>query len=222
MRLSLIIIFYVFLLVFIEISVPKDALSALFIDETASRLPAVNVRFGWTAVFCDVDGDGDLDIYVGKEKASSTNPNDNDVLLINQGVNSRVFADESAARLPLNDAMRIDVRSFGIDCGDVDGDGDVDIILDNNSYQSLQFSPYVAHDVLLVNQGGAQGGTIGFFANGSNQLDEPITDITFAVHFIDIEGDGDLDIFESNYLSISNIQVNQGGAQGGTQGFFKD
>jgi hypothetical protein len=206
---------YVFLLIFIGISSPKNALSTQFVDETASRLPAVDVHFGWKAIFCDVDGDGDLDIYVAKEKTQSTNPADTDVLLINQGGiqggTLGAFTDESATRLPLS-ATRID--SASVDCVDVDGDGDNDIIIGNNAFQSsLMGAPQ--HDVLLINKGGAQGGTKGTFADGSNQLSDPTTGITFDIRLIDINGDGDLDIFEANQAARgfgdSNIQINQRG-----------
>ncbi|NIO16688.1 MAG: hypothetical protein GTN70_06780 [Deltaproteobacteria bacterium] len=187
----------------------------IFYDETSSRLPTIDLVGSSGVEFCDVDNDGDLDIYLYQSNAGRT-----DSILINQGLHTGIFSDESSSRLPLA-STTIGEGSRPVTCGDIDGDGDNDIILSNNSYQSsLQGLPL--YDVLLVNQGGIQGGTVGFFADGSSQLNEPSVDITFFTLLIDVDKDGDLDIFEGNYQYKSNIQINQGGSQGGTEGQFVD
>ncbi len=66
----------------------------------------------------DVDGDGDLDLYAPDSYAMQP-----DAFFINNGQNPPKFTNEGAARLPLSS------RSAGARFGDVDNDGDLDLLL---------------------------------------------------------------------------------------------
>ncbi|TKC98514.1 FG-GAP repeat domain-containing protein [Polyangium fumosum] len=65
----------------------------------------------------DVDGDGDVDLYVPDSYGMQP-----DALFVNNGQTPPVFADEGAAR------MGTSSRSAGARFGDLDGDGDLDLV----------------------------------------------------------------------------------------------
>jgi hypothetical protein len=95
--------------------------SGNFVDESAARLPPENLN-STKADWGDVDGDGDLDwivAQVGREQ-----------LLLNDGFG--VFADGSSqlpAGLPIFADISADARF-----ADVDGDGDLDILVSNEAW----------------------------------------------------------------------------------------
>lgn len=94
-----------------------------FYDETDSRLPRIDeLEETREADFGDVDGDEDLDLLFANVRAFVTGAVRQNRLLINDG--SGVFADETEARLPADDR-----NAFDGDFLDLDGDGDLDIIL---------------------------------------------------------------------------------------------
>ncbi len=121
------------------------------VDLPASQSPGEN---GECVALVDVEGDGDLDIVIGRNGSSVGGAQN--LLWINQGgaqggVTGR-FVDESAQRLPtMSDATR------GIEPADIDGDGDVDLLVVNLSL--IQPSSW------WINQGGIQGGTAGYFVD---------------------------------------------------------
>src|SRR5690349_3933607 len=107
-----------------------------------------------------------------------------------------------------------------VDFADVDGDGDFDAIFadggDNGNDQNR----------LWVNLGGLQGGTIGFFQDVTATQFPAVQDDSRDVDFVDVDHDGDPDIYVSNTSAIANQTnrwlINMGGLQGGTPGFFQD
>jgi len=162
----------------VNISQDPDALlvnngTGFFSDETATRLPGTDL-IGGDGDFCDVDVDGDFDLVVVNRN------NQNNQLFLNNG--SGNFTEAIGNLPPLSDFSR------DAACGDVDLDGDVDIIVASGGNISS----------LLINNGA------GVFADetaarGLSGLS------TIAVDFGDVDNDGDLDIlFGSSTLLFIN------------------
>ncbi|MCI0534972.1 MAG: FG-GAP-like repeat-containing protein, partial [Verrucomicrobiales bacterium] len=89
---------------------------------------------------------------------------------------------------------------------DVDGDEDLDAFTVGRR----------AHK-LWLNQGGAQRGAAGTFLESSQVLIDTGAEST-SVALGDLDGDGDIDAFVAGI--VSDVWMNQGGRQGGAQGFF--
>jgi hypothetical protein len=128
----------------------------------------------------------------------------------------RNFSSSGSAQFGLN-------RTENIDVGDVDNDGDLDVLVGNGG--DFGNEP----NRLYINQGGLQGGTLGTFSQEtSSRLAGAPNDTTRDIEFADIDNDGDLDIYVSNRGSTasggqpSRFFINKGGLQGGTVGFFQE
>ena len=120
----------------------------------------------------DVDGDGDLDVMFGSWTHSNR-------LYRNDGYG--IFVDVSATSLPV-DADFTEAVAFG----DVDGDGDLDLVCGNQGQQ----------DRLYENDG--MGGFIDVTA-GRMPADAALTPF---VELADLDGDGDLDMLLSGPLRL--------------------
>jgi hypothetical protein len=140
-----------------------------FADETAGRLP-VDRDLPYHAVAGDLDGDGDLDLVVGHGGSLYRHT---DRLLLNDG--SGRFADATAGRLP-----QVVVDSTAMRLGDVDGDGDLDLVVG----QSTLF-----RNLVLINDGGAR-----FVDETPARLPDHPWLATEDLALGDVDGDGDLDL----------------------------
>jgi len=107
-----------------------------------------------------------------------------------------------------------------VDFGDVDLDGDWDAVFAQGGDCCNQ------QNTIWINQGGAQGGTVGFFQDKTSTQFPNILDDGRDIEFADIDADGDLDIYLSATSDKSNQSnlwwINMGGIQGGTLGFYQD
>ncbi|MEM7202950.1 MAG: VCBS repeat-containing protein [Planctomycetota bacterium] len=142
-----------------------------FIDVTASHMPADGGATSALAL-ADVDGDRDLDLVLG----DATNPTS---LYLNDS--SGVFADVTATHLP---PISLPDSTTDLAVGDVDGDGDPDIVIANSL--SLATPPGVINR-LYLNDG------TGVFSDATANLPSR-RDVNTSVTLGDVDGDGDQDL----------------------------
>lgn len=114
-----------------------------------------------------------------------------------------------------------DSNTEQVDFADIDLDGDWDAVFADGGDSSQD------QNRVWVNLGGLQGGTTGEFADETATRMPPILDQSRDVEFADMDGDGDVDLYVANTATLSTssvdrFQINAGGAQGGTLGFFVD
>jgi len=107
-----------------------------------------------------------------------------------------------------------------VDFADVDLDGDWDAAFATGGDLGNQ------QNRLWINQGGAQGGSVGTFAAATASRFPAILDASRDIEFGDWDADGDADVFVSNHCQATNqpsrFWTNQGGIQGGGIGFYVD
>ncbi|HIA38168.1 MAG TPA: VCBS repeat-containing protein, partial [Planctomycetes bacterium] len=176
-----------------------------FVDESLTRLPQMNNGIGdksSDAQFVDVNNDGFLDLIVANSHLS-VSPDDSGDMLLNYGaLNPGVFYD-SPTLFPDVLHEHLGIR-LGIETGDVDLDGDQDVIMHPHEFFGNGAFPFVGRPVLFLNQGGAQGGAIGEFAEDPNfwVLGPFTTFISYYGKLFDADGDLDLDYYVPNYGGI--------------------
>ena len=190
----------------------QGGLTGAFVQDIAFDTLPSNMAHGASGdvTLGDLDFDGDLDVFVSSVAGQNQ-------LFRNDG--EGFFTDVTGIALPqeVGDA-------FEADLGDFDGDGDLDIFVANN----LAADPSAIN--LYENRTATPG--VPFFVDGSANLPAsfgPVTRVRLSTDVGDLDGDGDLDIVcgihelpgaggASDGETV--LLVNQGYAQGGTQGTF--
>lgn len=112
-------------------------------------------------------------------------------------------------------------RTADLDAGDVDLDGDLDMVAANGNDGGPTLN------TLYINTGGIQGGVVGNFVDETAaRFPGAVADTSRDVDFADVDGDCDLDLIIANRGTISNggepsrSYRNQGGQQLGNVGVF--
>jgi hypothetical protein len=146
--------------------------NGFFSDASDIRIPVDDYQ-SYGGVFGDVDLDGDFDVII-----ANTYPPTNQIL-INRG--DGCFEDRTDELIPWDRHT-----SFQISLGDVDNDGDLDIL-------SAVYDDSGDWDRMLINDG------FGRFADESNSYLPTGESNTLVLVLGDVDGDGDLDIFECNH-----------------------
>jgi len=151
---------------------------ALFRDATFdSGIRAAPPAFGLGVLFMDLDADGWPDIYVANDSVPNT-------LLRNRGDGR--FEDQSSLSGAANDISGRPQAGMGVDAGDVDRDGDLDLVVTNFSGESNAF---YRND----------GGLLFRDVSASMRLALPSrAKLGWGVHLADFDADGLLDLYVSN------------------------
>ncbi|MEZ5965616.1 MAG: VCBS repeat-containing protein [Planctomycetota bacterium] len=175
-------------------------------DGTGQFVPSAtlppNPNQSITARFGDIDGDGDLDIVVGTTFGPTTNSTGQNLVYVNDGTGT--FTDETATRLPA--ANR---NTFAVELGDVDGDGDLDIVFG----MFINWAGRVA-----LNDG------TGVFTEAPAAYLPFANDNHETLHLFDADEDGDLDLVgcSSAFFSSGQIRMYFYRNLGGGSGFAND
>ncbi len=161
--------------------------NGVFTDVTDARMAGIT-GFTRDVEFADIDADGDLDLLI--VNAFNNQPR----MLINDG--NGFFADETGSRLPA--AV---IGGSDADFGDVDDDGDLDIIFTNSGS-----SPFGAGvDRLYINDG-----TGVFTDETAARLPGSAVSQSIDCDFFDMDGDLDLDLVMVHRDPASQLWENDG------------
>jgi len=164
-----------------------NAQSHIFLNDGLGGLveSATTINFNVTSsddsgnygsVWTDFDNDGDLDLYIAKCRQGVTSPTDPrriNVMFVNDGNNN--FTENAAAY-----GINVGWQSWTASFGDIDNDGDLDLLLTNHDYESQ----------ILENDG------TGHYTDITASTGFDITDITPIQSVMeDFDNDGYVDLF---------------------------
>ena len=188
-----------------------------FVDATAdSGLDFVHLRgmsgrpyylevVGSGGALFDADGDGDLDLYLAQGALLGADRSLDDALIpwrADEAPRGRLFRndleDGRVRFVDVTESSGIDATGYGIGAavGDVDGDGDLDLYLLNHGPNQLW-----RNDGAPVSEPG------GFPRFTEVAIEAGVADPSWSVAatFLDVENDGDLDLWVVNYLEYSLV-----------------
>ncbi len=138
-----------------------------------------------TIAWGDLDGDGDVD-YFGKRWGQGY------VVMLNDG------SGQFATGWQMDDSQS---TNGGVALADFDGDGDLDALVANGTRSQG------SHPTRLLWNDGIQGGTLGQFTDSGQQLNKTLG---AELGVGDLDADGDLDVFVSNFDLPNEVWLNDG------------
>ena len=156
-----------------------------FTDITKSAGVYEPTTRGLGVVFTDVNNDGWVDIYVANDMSPNT-------LFMNQG--DGTFREEGILRGVAFNGDGIANGSMGIDAGDYDNDGDIDLWVSNFSLEA---------NCLMQNDGNGYFEDVTFDAH---LADPSFYSLGFGTRFIDFDNDGWLDLLVGNGHIWDNVK----------------
>jgi hypothetical protein len=153
--------------------------TAPFFEEATSSagLSEAPAAFGLGLLFMDLDLDGDPDLYVANDSVDN-------FVFRNDGQGR--FEERGAASGAASDMAGRAQAGMGVDAGDVDSDGDLDLVVTNFSQEA---NTLYRHDGGLLYRDVA---TAAGLAHASRAL------LGWGVHLADFDADGHLDLFFAN------------------------
>jgi len=171
-----------------------------FANQAATRLPADLKSRAGSAHFGDLDGDGDVDLVVGDWGESPRQSPGNTLIYLNDG--KGVFTAQPLTVVPAPLDPNAGRTPIDMDLADVDGDFDLDILVNHRNGQSRIF--------LNDGKGQFSDGTVGNYPAKNGPY-------TYNVEACDFDEDGDLDLLLDNagghvagMGNISQVLVNDG------------
>jgi hypothetical protein len=177
----------------------------------------------WDVDLGDLDNDGDLDAFVANDQRSQVWLNDGhavftkgeqrtktvsglslgdldqdgdlDAVAVNTEYGGVVWLNDGSGTFTTGQRMPDDVTGFNTALGDVDADGDLDT--------------YIARDglnMLWLNDGQGE------FTDSGQRFgkNHPVNDMSIGAVLADLDGDGDLDVFEVIYGGLHRVWFNDG------------
>ena len=182
----------------------QDAIYLSDLSDSGGRIPPsfTERRFGALLDFTraiavgDIDGDNDLDIVTGNVAMKDPSTGDwiggQNIIYINNGQNPPTFASR-----PFGTG---EDRTTSVALGDIDADGDLDIVAGNVGGQDNTTNPTGEQNVIYINNGAGQyhtgqvvcGVTVNVRCFGTGK------DQTRSVALGDVDSDNDLDIAVGN------------------------
>jgi hypothetical protein len=162
----------------------NDGLGA-YADESAARFIHWFSDNTLDAAFVDLESDGDLDIVCANSLFTVSPAASGDVLRNLGPAAEGFFGDDPTTPLEVFDPA--DAIRLAVEVGDIDADGDADFLVCVHDLFNG------ASHMLMLNQGAAQGGSEGAFVKQT--WFDPGDFVSFGGALLDLENDGDLDVF---------------------------
>ncbi len=165
--------------------------NARFTDATASRLPAVAIRFSWDLELADVDNDTDLDVLVSCKRCPGGS------LFRNDGTGH--FTDDGRA-LPQY------TNNYEFEAMDLDGDGFLDLVtLNDGEIVAENSSSRREHVFRNDGKGRFRDATQAWWPEDAN-----VGEDDNMAAFLDADSDGDADFVVGSLSGPDRLLVNDG------------